>query len=248
MMLFDTLPIWSQLPPTFNTIDHIKSDNNFFAHIEYEQYHFDLVGIDQPVPDDVISSPINCSHWSQEEKAPLRSHHSHILFTYQGESTDMTELMIAAFKVMGEFIDHGLLGIVDPHAWNCLPVKVLADLVKPDMLESQRQAIPLGLWTGFVKMFETEQELWFCTKGYDRFGVCDFAYHGTHDQADEIFKLFTVLFWYVHDSLTIPDIGDTASIGTEQVIRFHEVTEYPDFLESPLGTRVIKEIEQTAIH
>lgn len=248
ILLFEAQAEWSQLPAALNVIQHVSTGSEFFAQVECEHHTFKLVGFSQPVPDEAVAHSFDCSHWSQQDKAPLRAHRRHIICTYEGESSDMTEQMVAMYKLAETFIGQGLLGLLDIHAWNCIPLHILSEIVKPENLKLNSEIIPLTLWVGFVKFFETKQDVWFCTKGNDRWGVCDFAYYGKHDQAEEIIELFSELFWYVRESKKIPNFGDTASIGTKYLLKFYAVTEYHDYLETPTGTRVIKEIEQSAIH
>ena len=142
-------------------------------------------------------------------------------------------------RVAGSFLKSTLVGVVDPDAWNCMPAMVLEEMLTTETLMTCRAEVPVGLWTGFVKMFKPDDDVWFCTKGFHRWGVMDFAYLGKHSQADETFRLFNGLFNYVRRSKAKLKPGDTAEFG-ELFVRFEQVSEYKDYLEGPLGTLVVR--------
>lgn len=93
-----------------------------------------------------------------------------------------------------------------------------------------------------------DRDIWFCTKGYHRFNANDFAYLGQLEDADFAFDLFNNLFAYVYDSKAKLQIGHTAQIGENTFIRFQDISEYNDYLDSPLGTLAIERIEASQIN
>ncbi len=215
--------------------------------IAFDGHRFRLVGFDAPAPKGAVGNAIECSHWKQKDKEPLRAHTAHVVTAYLGEATDPSDRQVALLRLAGALFEAGLVGVVDEDAWNCLPAHALREMLKPGSLAECRETIPLGLWTGFVKMFKTEEDVWFCTKAYPRWGVPNFAFFGKHDQAEEAFALLSGLFSYVRGSGATIKIGDTAQFG-ELLLRFEAVTEFPDYLEGPLGTRVVRLVTPAERH
>ena len=128
-----------------------------------------------------------------------------------------------------------------------MPVWMIKEQMKPNMLQSCREAVPVGMWTGFVKLFKSKDEVWFCTKGHHRFGARDLAYFGNPAEANEVYMLFANLFDYMAGGATIK-AGDTAQISETHYIRFREVYELEDYLNSPLGTLVLEKIKASEIN
>ncbi len=220
----------------------VEEHDTCYAAIEFDDHRLHLAGFAAPVPSPAIERTIQAANWRQDQKEPLRKHRAHIICFYDGSSLDPIEQMIALYKVAYSFYDQGLLGVLDETAWNCMPREFVKDQVSPEMLKACRDDIPLGIWTGFVKLFRPDEKVWFCTKGHHRFGVNDFAYLGQIHEADEVFEMFQMLFGYVHDYKAVLKVGDTAQAGEELYLRFRAVDEYHDYLASPSGTLVVEKM------
>lgn len=254
LFLFDALPelqagplsegvaASGALAAPLRIFDEVSTDSGQYAHIAFDNHRFRWFGISAPAPEDSTQQPISCSHWRQEDKVPLREHQAHAICWYEGAATDPSEQMIALLRLAGAFSRSGLVGVVDTDAWNCMPVSVLVQMLEPGMLATCRQEVPVGLWTGFVKLFKSDDEVWFCTKGFHRWGIRDFAFFGAHHEADHISGLFAGLFHYLLRSGARLEAGHTAQFGGH-FLRFGPVTEYADYIQGPLGTLVIEKTQ-----
>jgi len=237
-------------PATFDvqTFDvQIEEKGMLRAFMKFDDHKLQLVGISSPVPSPVMEHTIPVSNWKQEDKLPLQNHKAHIICYYEGENSNPTEQLLALYKTAFAFSEFGLLGILDEDAWNCTPTRMIKEQMKPNMLQRCRESVPLGIWTGFVKLFKSKNDVWYCTKGYHRFGVNDLAYLGQLGEANDVYNMFGNLFEYMLGGASIK-AGHTAQISETHYLRFREVYEYSDYLKSPLGTLVIEKIKASEIN
>jgi hypothetical protein len=240
--LYQGLSASGELRSELRIFDEIVSpDSGQYARLSFENHQFRWLGVSAPAPQDSVHQPIECSHWLQADKTRLHQHRSHVICWYEGQSRDASEQMIATLRLAGAFTNLGLLGWVDTEAWNCMPAQVLTKTLTPDWLAACRTEVPLTLWTGFVKFFHTEQTAWFCTKGFHRWGMKDFAFKAGHTDADQALSLFVSLFNYVRQANIPLEVGHTAQLG-QQRLRFSPVQELAPYMNSPLGTLVVEVI------
>jgi Domain of unknown function (DUF4261) len=221
----------------------VNSTDVFRAFLEFEDHKFQLVGLSVSVPISVMNFTIGVSNWVEQEKILLLEHKAHVICYYEGTNSSTTEQIIALYKVAYSFYDCGLLGILDEDAWTCTPRNVIANQVTPEMLSLCRESMPLGFWSGFVKMFKDDENTWFCTKGYHRFGIHDFAYLGKISEADFAFNLFANLFHYAYSTRAKLEAGNTAQFSEDMFVRFNNIYEYNEYLDSPLGTLIVEKIK-----
>ena len=259
IMLFNALPKLDtkRLGNSISQIEPLKQPATFDVQIEekgmlrafmkFDDHKLQLVGISSPVPSPVMEHTIPVSNWKQEDKLPLQNHKAHIICYYEGENSNPTEQLLALYKTAFAFSEFGLLGILDEDAWNCTPTRMIKEQMKPNMLQRCRESVPLGIWTGFVKLFKSKNDVWYCTKGYHRFGVNDLAYLGQLGEANDVYNMFGNLFEYMLGGASIK-AGHTAQISETHYLRFREVYEYSDYLKSPLGTLVIEKIKASEIN
>lgn len=256
ILLFDRLPPIQPgtISQTIKTVEPIQTDVQVqpimgktvvsYITVSYDTHKLRLASIAAPVPPATLERTVQVSNWRQDQKEPLRRHQSHMICFYDGSHPDPGEQLIALYKLAYSFYDQGLLGVLDEQAWNCLPAEFLKEQMRPAMLQECRKAVPLGLWTGFVKFFRPDGKVWFCTKGHERFATPNFALLGDISQADMAFDLFEMLFRYVREYGAVLQVGETVQAGNDLFLRFSAVSEYPDYLESPGGTLVIERIQQ----
>lgn len=223
-------------------------DGTVFVQISFAQHVLHLVGIVGAAPNELISHAIDCAHWSKEEKAVLRAHSHHYFCQYMAGSDDISEQMLAINKVAVALKDAGVLGTVDPEAWNCAPSHILHKMMISEPHQSLLQDPPLEVWAGFAKFFKGPNEVWFCSKAFHRWGVVDFAWLGEHAQGMEAFELFRALFNYVRDSNAVLQVGHTAQFGDNLILRFAALTEYHEYLQGPLDTLVIERLNPKEFH
>jgi hypothetical protein len=229
-------------------IDLVSDGETPHVTVQFDGHYLLLIAYDEPGADENTTNAINCSNWTKEDKKPLRNHQAHMLCIYMAGSDDATEKIIACMRLAGAFLDAGLLGYVDPAAWNCMPAPRLREALSAKARKQFRQAVPLGVFTGFVKIFTSETEIWFCTKGYFRWGISDLAFYGTLAQAQEVFTMFEALFFYSLSSEKQIIAGNTAELGGDVLLSFEELYEYEEVLQAPLGTLVIKKINRDQLH
>jgi Domain of unknown function (DUF4261) len=254
-LLFDSLPVldldsMASKIKAIESIDtevsmdiQVKSTDVFRAFLNFEDHRFQLVGFSVSVPSSVMDLTIGASNWREQEKTPLLEHKSHVICYYEGANSLPAEQIIALYKVAYSFYDCGLLGILDEDAWTCTPRAVVANQVTPEMLSLCRESIPLGFWSGFIKMFKDDDSTWFCTKGYHRFGINDFAYLGSLSEANFAFDMFANIFHYAYNTNAKLEAGNTAQFSEDMFIKSDNVYEYNEYLDSPLGTLVIEKIK-----
>lgn len=223
--------------------DVVMQGEQLHAMIQFDQHQFRLIGQTGSAQDESVERAIECSHWDLSAKQSLREHRAHWVCYYLGEHDDPAERIIATHRLAAALVPEGLIGVIDPEAWNCLPAAVLTDITKAATLETFRNAAPAGLWTGFVKMLVSEQDIWFCTKGLHRWGRPDFAMAGNNDQSQQVSEIFFALLNY---SIAAPEafqVGQTAEFGPDLNLAFDAVTEYADYLNSPCGTLVVRRLD-----
>jgi hypothetical protein len=218
--------------------DDVSEGGSLHAIVAFDEHRMRLVGFDMPTPSSAIGQSIDCAQWPPADKQALRDHRAHLVVIYLGSDPDPTERLLALLRLAATFVGSGLLGVVDASAWNCIPARALGEITRPEMLSACKQALPIGICTGFAKFFKSPEEVWFCSKGLHRWGVVDFAFFGKPSEGQEIAQMFSGLFDYARRSRAVLKAGNTAEFGAVQ-LRFEAVTEYPEFLEGPLGTLVV---------
>jgi len=219
--------------------DVIEQDGQWHIGITFDQHRFRLIGQLGCTDDDSLKRAIECSHWPEQDKDRLRHHLAHFVCYYLGEHEDPGERIIATHRLAAAMVAEGLTGVIDPEAWTCLPAKILSDITQAPRLETFRNAVPAGLWTGFVKLLVSERDIWFCTKGMHRWGRPDFAMLGVNADSQKVSEIFFALINY---ALASPDNlkpGDNADFGPGLKLSFEPVTEFADYLDSPRGTLVV---------
>ncbi len=221
----------------------VEQDGQIHALISFDRHQLRLIGFAEQVDDEAVGRAIDCSHWQESQKQSLRDHGAHFVCFYLGEHEDPGEQIIAMHRLAAALIPESLLGLVDPEAWNCIPAPVLTDIVRAESLNTFREGLPVGLWIGFVKMFVSETDVWFCTKGMHRWGRPDFAMPGSNDQSREMADRF---YAFCNYAIAAPEplaVGETADLGPGERFMFDPVAEYAQYLDSPCGTLVMRPVD-----
>ena len=260
LFLFDQLPVISAALLERGLAKFCKltqplqvTDMHLDAQPPHATVHFDghtllLVAYDEPVAPEGMQNAIECSNWPQADKQPLRTHQAHMICFYLDGSDDATGQIIASMRLAGAFLDSGLLGYLDPAAWNCMPAPRLREGLSAKAKKSFREHVPLGVFTGFVKLFVNETDIWFCTKGYYRWGIPDLAFFGQLADAQEAFDMFGDLFFYSLDSDVQIIAGNTAELAGNVLLTFEALSEDEAYLQTPMGTLVIKKVLRAQMH
>lgn len=257
--LFQQKPLWddwdlagaiSSFEPLSTPVNVIIQDvapQGRQATIRFENHTLRLLEMPGHIPEQTLQNTISVSHWSQDAHKRLLAYTYHIACLYEGTNTDPIEQLIAVYKVAASIrqkrkrllsSEEVMLGLLDEAAWTCMPTNAIEMCLQPASLAANRQMIPLGLVTGFVKFFKPDGNVWFCTKGHHRFNVPDFACLAPSNQSQTVFDLFIHLFRAVWLHHLVLQVGETAQIGSTNV-RFDPVYEYENFLRGPEQTLVV---------
>lgn len=242
------LPAYGEPEFTIEEDLELSKEGIVRAELTIGKHSIKVVGFSAPVPEKLGKMAMDSANWAQEDTAAMRAHTHHMLVYYEGGSQDPAEQFLVIYKLAGCLIEDGLLGVMDIASWNCVPVNAIQRMMTPEVMQKCLEALPLPLWTGFTKVFVNADELWFCSKGFHRWGVMDFAWFGTMAEVSEVYELFHGLFHYVRDSQAKLKIGDTAQFGDNLILRFVKLSEYHEYLEGPIGTLVIERLDPTSFH
>lgn len=233
---------------TVNMKNGINTGEALMAEIEFDKHRVNLVGFNAPVPKETVDYTVGLSHWRQDQKEKMVNHKAHILCYYTGDSEAAIERYIALYKVAYSFSGKNLLGVLNETAWTCQPSEVIEDIITPQMLEANRESVPLLFWTGFVK-WEQQNGICFFTRGNHLFGVKDFAFFAKDDlEAENVFDIFSNIFYYLFETKAKIEVGHTLQIEEETFLRFKEMPSGMELLESPIETLVVEKIPRCEIN
>ena len=250
ILVFDTLPAFDigRIADGLRSLEPLKQDvtyefagesaDGFVATVMFDDHQIQLAGLNAPVPPGTIEQTVASSRYKPELTKAMRAGRAQIVCYYQGHSADPVEQLMAMEKIAGAFLPMGLLGLLDPGAWNCRPREVM-EKVDLKMLRACLQGDPLSFSIGFVKFIQ-DNGVWFCTKGQHRFGLPDLAWFAPLNQGQFVYDAFGKLFLQMRETGTRPQVGDTAAAGEGIYVRFREVYEYHDWLNGPAGTLVVE--------
>lgn len=235
-------------PILFSVVTH-EDDGDSHLSIDFDGHFLVLIRSPQPFPAQAMTMALDSANLPAADKSAMRKHKHHMVLEYRSGWDDPTERMIAMLRVAAAFTRHKLLGVLDLPAWNALAAARLPTYLKAQALAEMRRLPPLGVLAGFVKLFKTEdrKEVCFCTKGLHRWCVNDFAMNGKLKDAEEAYRLFEDLFAH---SLTLQYLiapGHTAEVG-KCILRFSEVSDYPEMFATPFGTLLLEKIKRAAMH
>ena len=214
----------------------------FIAEIISGHHSLHIAGVPLPLPQEVIDSTVMVSPWQAQTKAAMRQHRGQIGLVYAGSDPDPVEQMLALYAAASAFENEDLLGIVNINAWTAHPP---ADFLHSESITHFRQAIPFDLWFGYVRFYTDDHHYWLVTKGHHIFDVPDLAaFVGPEDDPTAIINLFSNVFYYLYEQDVFVTAGDTLQIsGSNQQLRFAEVTEFTEVLMGPSGTLVIEKTD-----
>jgi len=214
---------------------------HFSGNITYDEHKVLVSGLLTPLPQPIIDRTIHLSHWPAQIRAAMRHHQSHLSLIYTGKVYDPVRQMSALYTVAHALADENLLGIVNEQAWTAHPP---ADFLLPEKIRSYQTDLPFLIWVGYIKFFLDKQNYWFVTKGHHIFDIPDLAtFIGNSQDTAEVMDQFITIFHYLYNKDVTLTAGDTMEIQpSDQILRFTEVTEYPEFLMGPSGTLVVEPI------
>jgi hypothetical protein len=169
------------------------------AFVKFDGHELEVFSVPTPYPAKEVEKSVTFASLSESERNILREHKVHVFCLYKGTDPDPVEQMIAMYKVVSYFTSMGLIGVLDPIAWNSMVGDFVNTVVEPRMIGECRRIVPIRVWTNVVTISMRDDSIWFWTKGHHRFGVQDFALLSTTKTVGELRKtedLFTNLFYY----------------------------------------------------
>jgi hypothetical protein len=179
-----------------------------------------FVGVDAPLPADVVDTCIAPAHYAQELKQRARDHRAHALLYYAGYDRSPLEQYVALAAmatVLGRL--RGLV-VLNEAGHASLPMPMLMDIAAAERSVEMLRALPLPyLYCGFVKHHvEDVNGVWMRTYGAPRLGLPDLAAHAAgHHEAQRYFDVFENVFRYVLDSGARLGRAHTMEIGHEHM-------------------------------
>lgn len=232
-------------PPKFVPKVHLREKFNDGKHllgrIEFDDHVINLLGLQSPLPPSVYENAVRPSHWDESFKQSLKKQGAHIILYYEGNHPDPVERFIALYKVMDALRNEDFLGVINESAMNCHPPGMIDAMFEADMLATTRSEPPVFLWCGMVKFVRPDGKIWFTTRGHHAFQVPDFAYLGEgHGEGEKTFNMMNGLFQWLYGSKTVILPGHTAQFGDGVFLRFSEVYEYEEVLQSDNLTLVVE--------
>lgn len=255
--LFDRLPTIDsqQFSKIINDIEPVSTDivvdvqmelpNFLRASIEFDSHRLHLTGFSVPVPKYWLDLTADFSELTPADKSAIDSHKAYIICSYEGNCALAREKLIALYKTAYGFKDMGLLCVLDRDIWACRTLKMLSDIVDYKKLEFFRESTPIDLTTNLVKLSKDNGDIWFCTKGFHRFKSSNFAYLGSHLDAEFICHIFSALFDVLHENELTLDSEHVILFEDGMSMVIDDIYECIDFLNSPLGTFVLTKAPST---
>jgi hypothetical protein len=205
------------------------------AQAVWADHKVDVVGIDAPMPTEVVDSCVQPAHYDQSLKEQARQHAAHTLLYYSGQNSEPLEQYVALAVVAGTLSSYGATVILNEAAHTSFPAKALvAGKADGDSLGNLRTLPLLFLYCGFVK-YEVDgtRGVWMRTYGAHLFGQPDLAMLAEgHGQAEEVFGMFSSILDYLRNSGARFENGHTMELGEGLwfTLRAPKPNEY--FLES----------------
>jgi hypothetical protein len=181
--------------------------------LESDEYQFRLTGLNQPITTETLAPSLQFSDWDDRTQDHLIGHHAHLVCLYEGRSLSPAQQLMALHNLALSFRSKGLLGILDRTAHRYIPQMDL-EMTPFDTYLS------LELWTGLVQIPTDSDQVVFCSKGHERFGINDFMYVCGRDSAEYVRQMFLKLLNYACRSGASLEVGDTAEVEKGQFLRF----------------------------
>lgn len=228
------------------------ADKNVYVHITIGDEIFDLVGIDAPLPENIVSYTVGCAYGNADEIQEMRAHGFHILAFYKGKNKDRQAIFNAYKKLAYGFLAQGLLGLANPYSWNVIGANLLQDMVEDESTRAFAETPAMMIWRNFIKLPD-EKGVWFVTKGNNLFGIHEYAYFGSMEEAQNVYDIFETVFSFIYEGEGTIAAGDTMQTGEDEYIRFKSIDEITAGLKEPLrgetmGTLVIERISSSEIN
>ena len=261
-LLYDRLPIvdevrlkkvLSEIEPSPQLKPQVSIEKDFndggvlLAEASFGNHLVEIIGIQAPVPKDVIERCILPSHWAADIKELMQSHRGNVVLCYAGSDPDPVEQYLALYKVAAGLRDDNVVGVLNEAAWSCHPAPIIEKLISPDLIQVCRDSPPLIFWTGFL-IIETDEGFWFFTKGYHLFGLRELVMFSEQPEGvQKVIEIFNELFYYFFFEKPEVQTGDVLGLNENQFFEFHEPAEGNPLPESATGYFLIQSVDPEAI-
>lgn len=227
-------------------------DKHLYVHMQVEGEVFDLVGIDAPLPENIMGYTVGCAYGKPEAIQKIKAHRFHIVVFYKGENKDQQAVFNAYKKLTYGFLTQGLLGIANPYSWNIIGPETLQSMIEDKEMSAFAETPAMMIWRNFIKI-PYDDGVWFITKGNNLFGIHEYAYYGQFEEAQDIYDIFETAFSYVYEKEGVIQPKDTMQLGENEFIKFMEIDQVPKQLREQLkgetiGTLVIEKIVTSEIN
>ena len=225
-----------------------EDTNNIFGFIDIDGEVFKLVGLDVPLPKEIINYTVNCAYGQREELEAMNNNTYHIIAFYEGENNDYNAIYNAYAKLAYGFQEDSFVGMANEYAWNALTPSIIKELFEDEKLSDFLSTPAMMIWRNFVKM-PYEGKVWFVTKGNNIFGIHEYAFKGdSFEDSQQVYDMFEDIFNYEYTSKSLIVFGNTIQIGDDISIRFRELYEIEDELQGEgIGTLVLELITRDEI-
>ncbi len=147
----------------------------------------------------------------------MNAHQAHIALQYERGSDQPAEQLEALHIVASALLAQGLLGIADEQACNALPRLLIERNFQTRQLLEYKDMLPSEMYTGTVRKVQPDGTIWFGSRGFERFGLPNFVYRGTTNDANTAHELFNRVLNYIHTTGAKIDADHTVEFGDHQI-------------------------------
>jgi hypothetical protein len=237
--------VWNNKISLTPTFDLITEGQELAAKISLGDHRLMLVGFSSPLPQDVQQRTIHFSNWPDQAKQAMFEHQAHVICYYESGSDDPVEQLFTMYKIAAAFKSQHLLGVADETAMTANPAPLIDEMFSNMPLEAitVAQALPYVVWLGIIKLFKPDGNIWWVSRGHERFNMPDLAYLTPPGQGEQVIEVFSNFLTYMHFYQARLDAGHTAELGGTQW-RFVKPFEYHEYIETPSNTTLVVEINE----
>ncbi|MCS7073961.1 MAG: hypothetical protein NZ108_05800 [Bacteroidia bacterium] len=262
-LLYEKLPILNKdqlktvlasIEPSQQTQPTVEIEKDFndggvlLAEVSFGEHRIEVIGIQAPVPKDVVERCVLPSHWAADIKELIQSHRGNVVLCYAGSDLDPVEQYLALYKVAAGLYNDNLVGVLNEAAWSCHPAPIIPKLVSDELIQVCRDSPPLIFWTGFF-ITETEEGFWFFTKGYHLFGLRELVFFSEQpEDVPSVMQLFNELFYYLFFEKASVQVGDILRLNENDFFEFSEPSQENPLPHSVQGYFWIRPVNSNDIH
>jgi hypothetical protein len=176
-----------------------------------------LKGRPEPISQAVQQETLSHSAHPSAMLEPMYAHQAHIALQYERGSDQASEQLEALHIVASALLEQGLLGIADEQASNALPRLLIERNYQTGQLLEYKELLPSEMYTGTVQKAQPDGTVWFATRGFERFELPNFAYHGHANELNTAHDLFNHALNYMYTTKTKIDADHTSKFGDHHV-------------------------------